>query len=68
METLHTIQTADFVRLFEYVLIVGNELGEQKAWELLEHSVIQRRRKWYELLAQSELEGTVVEQAYEHSY
>ena len=65
METLHATQTADFVRLFEYVLIVGREFGEQMTWELLEHSVMQRCRKWLELLDQSELEGTVVEQAYE---
>ena len=65
MRTLQATQTADFVRLFEYVQVVGNELGKKKAWKLLEQSVTQRRIKWYQSSELSNIDGTLVETAYE---
>lgn len=64
LEVLHKTQTTDFVRLFEYVLIVAKEIGAKKAWELLENSVMQRRIKWPGLLTHPEVGGSDVEKAY----
>ena len=46
IKTLQATQTADFVRLFEYVQVVGKELGEKKAWKLLEQCITKRRKNW----------------------
>ncbi|MFQ6075188.1 MAG: hypothetical protein ACE5Z5_03480 [Candidatus Bathyarchaeia archaeon] len=34
------------VRLFEYVMAVGDEIGEERAWEILEGLVTKKRLRW----------------------
>ena len=65
IKTLQATQTADFVRLFEYVKVVGKELGEKMAWKLLEQSVTKRRINWCQSSDLSNIDGTLVEKAYE---
>jgi len=64
LKSFHLIQTADYVRLFEYVLTVAREIGVKKAWGLLENSIIQRRKKWPGLSDHPKLDGNEVEKAY----
>ena len=65
-QTVKDVQTADFIRLFEYVLAVAKQSGEEKALHLLRECVTERRKKWLEEnLDKLEMKGTEVEKAYE---
>jgi len=39
-------EVEDFIRLFRYVIEVGKEIGEDKAWEIYERVGTQKKLKW----------------------
>ncbi|MFQ6088800.1 MAG: hypothetical protein ACE5K0_07870 [Candidatus Methanofastidiosia archaeon] len=45
-KNLQKTQTSDFVRLFEYVKAISQEIGEDKALKILENCVCEKRIKW----------------------
>jgi hypothetical protein len=43
VEDLQSLQTSDFIRLFNYVKAVGKEIEEDKAFEILRDCAAERR-------------------------
>jgi len=57
------------VELFEYVMAVAREIGQERALKILEGCVVDSALKWFEENKdQLELEGSPVEQAFEAFY
>ena len=60
------MQTSVFVRLFEYVLAVAEQIGEETAWRILGNCVVKRRKRWLETnQGKLNVTGTEVERAYD---
>ncbi|UCD07350.1 MAG: hypothetical protein JSW41_06045 [Candidatus Aenigmatarchaeota archaeon] len=43
-----SVETLEFVRLFEYIKSVSKIIGEKKAWEILKNNILERRIRWLE--------------------
>ena len=65
-QDVQKMQTSVFVRLFEYVLAVAEQIGEETAWRILGDCAVERRKRWLETNQDKlSVTGTEVEKAYD---
>jgi len=65
LENTQSLRTSDLISLFKYVLAVAKQIGEEKAWHILESCETEKRIEWLERNTNElETKGTEVEKAY----